>query len=64
MVWNGYVNYGKQDGGKAKETAPKWSGEWLSQKNKLHTKCGGFDKLNHRNTNLFDSRELRSEAEQ
>ena len=27
MVWNGYVNYGKQDGGKAKETAPKWSGE-------------------------------------
>ena len=26
MVWNGYVNYGKQDGGKAKETAPKWSG--------------------------------------
>ena len=27
MVWNGYLNYGKQDGGKAKETAPKWSGE-------------------------------------
>ena len=27
IVWNGYVNYGKQDGGKAKETAPKWSGE-------------------------------------
>ena len=27
MVWNGNVNYGKQDGGKAKETAPKWSGE-------------------------------------
>ena len=33
-------------------------GHWAFR-NDYHTKCGGFDKLNHRNTNLLDSPPVR-----
>ena len=32
---------------------PKGSG--TTRRNDCYTKCGGFDKLNHRNANLLDS---------
>ena len=30
-------------------------GSGITRRNDCYTKCGGFDKLNHRNANLFDS---------
>ena len=31
------------------------SAHWTTRRNDCYTKCGGFDKLNHRNANLLDS---------
>ena len=32
------------------------TGSGTTRRNDCYTKCGGFDKLNHRNANLLDSR--------
>ena len=37
-----------------KRGCPK-SNECSARRNDCYTKCGGFDKLNHRNANLLDS---------
>ena len=34
-------------------------GSGTTRRNDCYTKCGGFDKLNHRNANLLDSLYLR-----
>ena len=31
------------------------NGSGTARRNDCYTKCGGFDKLNHRNANLLDS---------
>ena len=45
-----YENTGRKEG--RKKEADK---NGCPKSNERYTKCGGFDKLNHRNANLLDS---------